>query len=84
MSNPRTGAMLDKLADTVALFMWGPRTRSELENVTGYDRGTVAAHVKTLHAAGVIRIARHTPTNAEVYEMQTAPFMREDATRRED
>ena len=84
MGTPRTGTMLDKIVDTMSLLMWEPRTRANLEGLTGYDRGTVAAHVRTLHNAGLIRVCGYSETGAEVFTAQRFPFEIDDAPRSED
>ncbi len=64
-------------ADAIAALLWGPKTRSELQEITGASRVTISRLVSELRKAGVVYLCdcRETGGRADdVFAMQAKPF----------
>jgi hypothetical protein len=80
-----------RVAEIMACLMKGPRTVSEITEMTGGRLHTIRLWVMVFHDSGIVRIAGRkrtadpetgTPSrgiSALVYELQASPFALEDA-----
>ena len=78
MTEKRIGTTLSRVADTIALVMWAPKTIDQISETSGVPRQTIAAHIKFLHEQGVIYVQSFRGS-ARVFAMQPKPFQFDDA-----
>lgn len=75
-----SGTTLAKIADTMALIMWQPRTIKEIVELTEIPHTTISNHIKALHAAGVIYVLLIDENGGRVWAVQPEkPFGEGDA-----